>query len=602
MPELTEPEFRKIDPASLEGLRITVNLLQPVLVIERNQHGTLEAFLEGWRSTRDGPLRYRMPSLEHDWTVDEGVIRRIPSDAPGIVRELMGPVRTGGLDLVETLRLARSDSPLKVHVDPEALNMAGSAELAGDVAPSGLNANLFQYQARGVAWMADRTSRAGGFILADEMGLGKTIQIIALLLQFPPSPEKPALIVAPTTLLTNWQQELLRFAPSLSHILHRGSGRAGIPRDLLRANIVITTYDTLTLDRALFESIDWLWIILDEAQAVKNPETARRKAIEKLPRKHLVPMTGTPVETTLRDLWSLMDLAIPGLLGHLEDFEARFDNDIGGAGALSAIVGGLILRRRVEDVATDLPERIDIDLPVDADPNFHNEYARLRERVIAKYPTAGHLVAVNQLSLFCAHHVFAERDGTNIDDALRTLSDSQLLTPKLTAALELLYEAFMNDRKVLIFSAFNGTVELFKRVAGTLPSAYWNAINGSTPQADRQRIVDEFSNYDGPACLVLNPNAAGAGLNITAATIVIHFTLYWNPALEAQASARAHRRGQTQPVRIYRLYYPQTVEEVMLERSHRRREMGDAVMQDAEAEKADLRKAIEMGNRPNDSI
>jgi SNF2 family DNA or RNA helicase len=320
MPEPTEPAFVRVDPVALEGLRITGNLLHPVLVVERNLHGALEAFLEGWRSTRDGPRRYRMPSLEHDWTVSEGVVRRIPSDAPDIVRELMGPGSAGELDLVETLRLARSDSPLKVHVEPEALNMGEAADLVGDVAPQGLQARLFEYQARGVAWMADRTSKAGGFILADEMGLGKTIQIIALLLQFRPSPEKPALIVAPTTLLTNWQQELLRFSPSLSHILHRGAGRAGLPRDLLRADIVITTYDTLTLDRALFESVDWRWVILDEAQAVRNPETARRRAIENLPRRHLVPMTGTPVETTLRDLWSLMDLAIPGLLGNLDDF------------------------------------------------------------------------------------------------------------------------------------------------------------------------------------------------------------------------------------------------------------------------------------------
>jgi SNF2 family DNA or RNA helicase len=290
------------------------------------------------------------------------------------------------------------------------------------------------------------------------------------------------------------------------------------------------------------------------------------------------------------------------LLGGLDEFQSRFDDDVNGAGALSSIVGSLILRRRIEDVASDLPERIDIDVPIDAGPDFHNEYAQLRERIIAKYPQAGHLVAVNQLSMYCTHHAFAERDGVTIEDAVASLSEIQLLTPKLEATLELLYEAFMNGRKVLIFSRFNGTIQLFERVAGTLPPAFWNAINGSTPQPQRQKIVEDFSQYDGPGCLILNPDAAGTGLNITAATIVIHFTLYWNPAREAQASARAHRRGQTQPVRIYRLYYPDTVEEVMLERSLRRREIGDAVMQDAEAEKADLRKAMEMGRRGNGRI
>jgi len=595
MDNVTEPKFEKVDTSILEGIRCDSRFLQPVLVVGRDTKGDLTASLEGWRSTRDGQLRYRMPTLSHDWTISDGVVKRVPSDAPMIVEKLLGAVTSTHLDLVAVLKLSRADAGIQVHIEPEALRMSESGELTSDVTPQGLQATLFEYQALGVAWMSDRTSKAGGFILADEMGLGKTIQVIALLLQFRPNPDSPALIVAPTTLLTNWQQELLRFAPSFSHLLHRGPSRAGVAPDLKRTDIVITTYDTLTMDKALMESVNWTWIILDEAQAVRNPDTARRKAIENIPRKHLVPMTGTPVETTLRDLWSLMDLAIPGLLGELDEFEARFDDDVDGAGALSSIVGGLVLRRRIEDVASDLPERIDIDLPIDADRQFYDGYLQLRERIIAKYPQAGHLVAVNQLSMFCAHHAFAERDGVAIEEVIRGLPESNLLSPKLEATLELLYEAFANGRKVLIFSSFNGTVQLFERLAETLPMAYWNAINGSTPQADRQTIVENFSNYDGPGCLVLNPNAAGSGLNITAATIVIHFTLYWNPAIEAQASARAHRRGQTQPVRVYRLYYPETVEEVMLERSLRRREMGDAVMQDAEAEKADLHRAIEMG-------
>lgn len=587
--------FENIDALDLTDCRVDDRFLQPVVAIERDQDGVLLAFLEGWRSTRQGPIRYRFPTLRHDWAFIGGVVRRIPSDAPPIIERLLGAKSDGILDLTNLLRMSRTEADVRVHIEPEALLMTEAGELHGDNTPEGLQAELFDYQAQGVAWMADRTRKAGGFILADEMGLGKTIQVIALLLQFRPSPESPALIVAPTTLLTNWQQELIKFAPSLTHLLHRGAGRAGLARDLQRADIIITTYDTLSLDRALMESVRWKWIILDEAQAVRNPETARRQAIEGLSRDHLVPMTGTPVETTLRDLWSLMDLALPGLLGSLDSFEASYDDEVDDAGALSAIVGGLILRRRVEDVASDLPERIDIDLPVDSDQKFHDKYAQVRERVIEKYPQAGHLVAVNQLSMYCAHHAFAEREGVAIEEVLRNLPYNQLLSPKLETTLELLYEAFMNGRKVLIFSNFNGTVELFKRVAGTLPKAYWNAINGSTAQGDRQKIVEEFSHYDGPGCLILNPNAAGAGLNITAATIVIHFTLYWNPALEAQASARAHRRGQTQPVRVYRLYYPETVEEIMLERSRRRREMGDAAMQDAEAEKADLRRAIGMG-------
>lgn len=602
MTPFDEAKFASLPPAYVEEFRLDSRFLSPVLVIARTKDQDLQVFLEGWRATRAGAKRYRMPTNGHDWVVDGGVIRRIPADATAIFLDVVGEAGDASIDLTKALELSNLASEISVHLDESALTMPSASDLPKENAISGLRAKLFDYQASGVAWMADRASRAGGFVLADEMGLGKTIQIISLLLQHGVSPEAPALIVAPTTLLTNWQQELCKFAPSLTHLLHRGSARAGLARDLQQVDIVITTYDTLTLDKALMESVPWCWVVLDEAQAVKNPETARRKALEGLDRQHLIPVTGTPVETSLRDLWSLLDLAVPGLLGGLSQFEERFHDDLQGAGALSAIVSGLILRRCVEDVASDLPTRIDVDVPIDADAAFHTEYASLRERVLEKYPSAGHLVAVNQLSLFCAHPSFAERGDLSVEEAVNELADDQLITPKVQATLDLLYEAFMNGRKVLLFSNFNGTVELFRRLSGMLPAAYWNAINGTTKQADRQKIVEEFSGFEGAGCLVLNPDAAGAGLNITAATIVIHFTLYWNPAREAQASARAHRRGQTQPVRIYRLYYPDTVEQVMLERSNRRREVGDVVLQDAQAEQADLRRAMQIGRADDASI
>ena len=598
MAEFSEPVFAKVDPNLIRNFRSDSRFLQPVLVIYRNGDGELLSSLEGWRSARDNLQRYKLPTIFHDWLEDDGIVRRIPPDAPRIVSGLLDFNPGEPLAFVKAMELSRRQSDISVHIEPNVYELSDFVQLNEIDKLPGLNATLFEYQSKGVAWMADRALRIGGFILADEMGLGKTIQIIALFLKARSDPRKPILVVAPTTLLTNWQQELLRFAPSLTHFLHRGSSRTGISRDLLKADIVITTYDTLVSDSLLMATVQWSWVILDEAQAVRNPETARRKALENIPRDHLVPMTGTPVETTLRDLWSLMDLAVPGLLGTLDEFEATYQDDLKGAGALSSIVGSLILRRRVEDVAADLPDRIDVEVPIDADPAYYEAYREVRDSVIQKFPQAGHLVAVNQLSMHCAHHAFAQRDGEDISAIISDLGDDQLLTPKLEVTTQILFEAFTNNRKVLIFSSYNGTVELMNRVSGTLPTAYWNSINGATKQPDRQKIVEEFSAFEGPGCLVLNPNAAGAGLNITAATIVIHYTLYWNPALEAQASARAYRRGQTQPVRIYRLYYPNTVEQIMLERSLRRREMGDAVMQDAEAEKADLQRAITMGKDP----
>jgi SNF2 family DNA or RNA helicase len=174
------------------------------------------------------------------------------------------------------------------------------------------------------------------------------------------------------------------------------------------------------------------------------------------------------------------------------------------------------------------------------------------------------------------------------------------MTPKLERTIALLEEAFLSGRKVLIFAIFNRCGDLIREAGRNLPAALWGAINGSTPQEERQRIVDAFTDYAGPACLVLNPKAAGAGLNITAATIVIHFTQAWNPALEAQASARAHRRGQKEPVTIYRLFYEDTVERVMIDRSEWRRDLGNDAVPISTREQSDLKRALSIRPEPTD--
>ena len=168
------------------------------------------------------------------------------------------------------------------------------------------------------------------------------------------------------------------------------------------------------------------------------------------------------------------------------------------------------------------------------------------------------------------------------------------MTPKMERAASLLHEAFSNGRKVIVFALFNRIGDLLREAFPGFPRAYWGAINGSTPQEDRQAIIDDFANHDGPGCLVLNPKAAGAGLNITAATVVIHFTPVWNPALEAQASARAHRRGQTQPVTIYRLFYKDTVEEVMIDRSLWKSELANESVPVSSRDATDLKRALEI--------
>ncbi|MBY6203248.1 DEAD/DEAH box helicase [Maritalea mobilis] len=581
------------------GYATSERVVEPILMIDRSA-GKLVVKLGGTKVFRGKERLLEAPSINHAWVIDEATLRPLPTDVPTMLSDLLEGEDPSDISYATAIKLYRAPPEgLAVRLAPDVLH---SGKIAADALPShvdipGLVADLFPYQARGVQWMWETVSRTGGVILADEMGLGKTLQVIALLLKDPPASSSPALIVCPTSLIANWVREFGKFAPSISLLVHRGAHRAGIFRDLQVASVVITTYETMVNDISIFSSFEWSWVICDEAQAIKNPDSNRRKAIVTIPRRRSIPMTGTPVENTLMDLWSLADFAIPGMLGERTVFEVEFPDTVEAGRALGQMTDPIILKRRVGDVAADLPDRIDIDLPLELDDRLARHYDRVREVTLEKYPVAGALVATLQLQLVCAHPWLRTPDATavDVDDAQIVMQDElPLLTPKLERTVELLREAFSNGRKVIIFALFNRLGDLVKSACGDLPATYWGAINGSTPQEDRQAIVDEFSAHSGPACLILNPKAAGAGLNITAATVVIHFTPVWNPATEAQASARAHRRGQTEPVTIYRLFYKDTVEEVMLERSAWKSDLANETVPVSSRDAADLKRALEI--------
>lgn len=579
------------------GVLLSDRIISPVLIIERAGSAFVTR-LAGRRMVRGEAINSPAPSVEHNWVLDGNTVRPLPADTPAAIVKLIGTQPEGPLSFGQVVALLSKPSALVLlEADESVLSPARSQAdtLDGTISVPGLQATLFPYQARGVQWMRDVVHHTGGVILADEMGLGKTIQIIALLLDRPPEPQAPALIVCPTSLIANWRREILKFAPTLSVLIHRGAQRTGVTTGLQRSQIVITTYDTLVNDISIFRGIEWSWLICDEAQALKNPDAQRRIAAASIPRRLTIPMTGTPVETSLRDLWSLTDLTIPGLLGGQTEFETHFPDDEASAHHLAEITAPIVLRRRVADVANDLPERIDIDVPLELGPDLAERYQQVLADTLQKYPVAGALVATGQLQLFCSHPWL--QGGGAVDDVEASLARNAvvpLLTPKLERTVEILREAFLSGEKVLLFALFNRCGDLVREAARDLSGGYWGAINGSTPQPDRQKIVDEFSEWDGPGCLILNPKAAGTGLNITAATIVIHYTQVWNPALEAQASARAHRRGQTKPVRIYRLYYENTVEKVMIERSEWRRDLGNDAVPISTRENEDLRRALSL--------
>lgn len=596
--------YQQLTTTPPKGFVVSERIVAPRIVIRRSDR-SFESTLYGVRTVGGEERLLRALSVRHNWVLDEQTIRPLPKDIADTLSSIFAEVNIERPNLSEVLEIARRPQNLvPVIVDQDVF--AAAKTLAEGMGKGlylpDLQATPFPYQADGIAWMHQTLGVTGGLILADEMGLGKTIQIIALLLLEPPSIDVPALVICPTSLIANWQREITKFGPSLSVLLHRGPHRTGIVNGLRKAQVVIATYDTVVNDIGLFASMQWSWVIIDEAQAIKNPDSIRRQALASIPGIRTIPMTGTPVENSLTDLWSLADFAIPNLLGTLEEFSQLYPDATDSARQLSETTAPIVLRRRVADVADDLPERIDVDVPLLLGEGLAREYEQVLAETLEEYPVAGALVATGRLQMFCAHPLLQARnehegDEPDNDAFADAEAGRRVPTPKLDRTIALIQEAFDNGRKVIVFSVFNRVGDILKGLIGEIPDLFWGTINGSTPTSARQALVDGFSAHIGPACMVLNPNAAGAGLNITAATVVIHYTQVWNPALEAQASARAHRRGQSQPVTIYRLFYEGTVDEVMIERSAWKRELGNEAVPVSTRDEGDLSRALSIRPR-----
>lgn len=447
-----------------------------------------------------------------------------------------------GITLFDSLQ---NSSPVNIHA-PAAMN-------AGDW---GLQANLYPYQRNGVYFLKLISDQGLGCILGDEMGLGKTIQIIALMLAEKSEGRSPSLVVAPATLLENWRRELTSFSPSLTVKVHAGPSRAGIIARLVGFDVVVTSYDIAVRDEPLLSSISWNLLVLDEAQSIKNPTAQRTLSVKSIPRRVSLAVTGTPVENRLVDLWSLSDFVLPGLLGDRNVFEQQFTDTNSDAADLAPIVAPILLRRRVRDVAKDLPERIDVAQPISMSYRMAQHYEQARLAVISEYGKSASLVELQRLRMFCAHPSLV---GISPVDVLEDM-------PKYQRLLELLEEIFSHKEKCLIFTSYTAMIDIFlKDLPQRFTGQFFSFIDGRVPVEDRQPIVDNFFAASGGA-LILNPKAAGVGLNITTANHVIHYNPEWNPAVEDQASARAYRRKQQRPVTIHQMFFVDSIEEIVVER------------------------------------
>ncbi len=521
------------------------------------------------------------PLVYDEWRETAGVLGRHNVAGPGLLtlRQVLGLLKESPY-MMSTATTRESQTEWQTTRE-------GHEELSDRLHSMGFSFHLRPYQLTGVKWMSDATSEGFGILLADEMGLGKTAQVLAVLLLHRDS-SHPSLIVVPATIMENWLRELVKFAPSLNVLVHSGSRRTGFPSTIREYDIVITSYDLAVRDQAMFGMIDWNFIVLDEAQAIKNPSTRRAEVLKEYRRRQSISVTGTPVENRLLDIWSVMDFINPGLLGDRDTFEAMFADDPGNAAALETIVSPLILRRRAREVASDLPPKMIIPHPVDISETEALDYERLRLATGTGSGIGDAFRTIIRLRQFCTHPSLVHLPATG---------DPAVTSNKYLRLVEILESIFTGGQKVIVFVSYQMMADIMLsdlKARFRLPVFL---IDGRVPVSDRQATIDEFSLVAGSACLILNPKAAGVGLNITAANHVVHYNLEWNPAIEDQATARAHRIGQTVPVFVYRLFYPGTVDEVINEKLEKKRALSDAAIigtDGAILSRADIARALSL--------
>ncbi|CAN5482855.1 hypothetical protein BH18VER1_BH18VER1_18150 [soil metagenome] len=440
---------------------------------------------------------------------------------------------------------------------------------------------LREYQFTGFEWLTRLAANNLGGILADEMGLGKTVQTLAFLRAH--QGQGPALIVCPTSLVTNWENETQKFTPELKTLVLEGPNRAELFDSIKGADLVITSYALLRRDIDELRQFAFSTAVLDEAQHIKNPETQNAQSAFALRAAHRFVLTGTPMENSVRDLWSIMNFALPGYLGPRNDFRERYELPLARGPApdvqrrLSRRLQPFLLRRRKRDVAKDLPEKIEQVVPCSLTSAQRSAYDALLRKIQQGLGSAGKNVNAGAQRMKMLTGLLRLRQ---VCCDLRLLGlEKEGTSAKLELLDELLEEAIDGEHRVLVFSQFVSMLHLVRERLEKLeiPFCY---LDGSTKE--RQEVVNRFQSDATIPVFLISLKAGGVGLNLSAADTVIHFDPWWNPAVEAQATDRAHRIGQTRIVTAYKLITRDTVEEKILRLQEKKRAAIDAAIDSEE--------------------
>ncbi len=486
---------------------------------------------------------------------------RLPPLAAGLAEELL-------------------DGAGQVDADPEWRADCRRVEEAQKLVPkvpATLRGELRDYQQEGFRWLMRLAHWGAGACLADDMGLGKTIQTLAMLVAR--GPEGPSLVVAPTSVCPNWADEARRFAPTLNVKELKQAGRDEVLAGLVPMDLLVLSYGLLQSERARLSKVPWNVVVLDEAQAIKNTGAKRSLAAMKLNGRFRVATTGTPIENQLSELWNIFRFLNPGYLGSAESFNRRFavpierDGDRVARQQLRRMIRPFILRRTKDEVLSELPEKTEITLTVDLNEKEWSFYEALRRKTLEDFAAGPgpaekiHVfAALMKLRRACCNVVLAG-------------SPAEMPSAKLEAFADLLGEVRGGGHKALVFSQFVDHLAILQDwlTERGIPFQY---LDGSTPPEERRRRVAAFQAGEGD-CFLISLRAGGTGLNLTAADCVIHMDPWWNPAVEEQASDRAHRIGQTRPVTVYRIVARGTIEEKIVALHAWKRDLADGLLEDS---------------------
>ena len=431
--------------------------------------------------------------------------------------------------------------------------------------PKDLNATLRDYQVSGFEFFKTLSDYQFGGILADEMGLGKTIQTIAFLLS---NKDKKSIVITPTALIYNWKNELEKFAPTLKvGLLHAAkSEREKILDNIDNYDVILTTYTTYKNDIDKYKNINFDYCIIDEAQNIKNPDAIITKAIKNVNAKVKFALTGTPIENNLMELWSIFDFIMPGYLYNKSKFKSIFVNNDKNIIELKNLIKPFILRRTKKEVITELPDKIEQKIIIDLEKEHKRAYKgyvnlitrKIKENNQDNITVFSYLTKLRQLCL-SPELMVKNYQGKNskLDVLINIINDS-------------------SDEKILVFSQFTKVLEVIGKRLNEENISY-SYLDGKTSAKDRVKLVEEFNTNNNKVFLI-SLKAGGTGLNLTSANIVVHFDPWWNPAVEDQASDRAHRIGQKNVVNVIKLIAKGTAEERVINLQETKKELIEDVI------------------------